>query len=107
MEHAELMSTTVFVCVLLVGASALAVWTYVRFPRLAPVTFTWAVVHLVLSGIAAQVALPFAVGSLGPVETKLSALAVVGLSLPALTYLMLASLWLLTLARRMLGGYAP
>ena len=101
------MSATVFVCLMLVGASALAVWTHLRFPKIAPLTFTWAVVHLVLSGVAAQFALPFALGSLGPVESRLSALAVVGLSLPALTYLMLASLWLLSLARRMLGGYAP
>jgi hypothetical protein len=101
------MSITVFVCLLLVGASALAVWWHVRFPNVAPATFGWAVVHIVASGIAAELALPFALGSLGPVESKLSALGVVGLALPALTYMMLASLWLLALARRMLGGYAP
>jgi hypothetical protein len=107
MGHAATVSSSVFVCLLLVGASALAVWTYARFPGRAPSTFGWAVVHLVLSGIAAELALPRALGSVAPVESKLTALAVLGVSLPALTYMMLASLWLLSLARRMLGGYAP
>ena len=99
------MSPSAFVIVLLLGATVLACWTYVRFPRLAPKTAAASLVHLLLSGVAAQLALPTGLGVLGPVDSRTTALVLVALALPALTYLMLASIWLLQLARQLLGGY--
>ena len=99
------MTNATFLVALLVGSSALALWTFLRIPRIAPASTRGIIAHLVVAGLAANLALPAALGLIGPVETKLSALAILGVTLPALTYLMLASLWLLQLGRQLLGGY--
>jgi hypothetical protein len=99
------MSDATFLIALLAGASALALWTFVRLPRIAPASTRGIVAHLVVAGIGANVGLPAALGAIGPIESRLTALAVLGVALPALTYLMLASLWLLQLGRQLLGGY--
>jgi hypothetical protein len=101
----DMSTNPTFILALLLGASGLACWTFVRFPSLAPGGSRGTLVHLVLAGLAANVALPFALGAIGPVESRVSALAIVAVVLPALTYLMLASMWLLLLARQMLSGY--
>jgi hypothetical protein len=100
------MSDATFLIAFLFGASALACWTFVRFPAVAPTGIRGIIVHLVLAGLGANLALPFALGAVGPVESRVSALAVLAVALPALTYLMLASLWLLNVARQMMGGYS-
>jgi hypothetical protein len=99
------MTDATFLVAFLFGASGLACWTFVRFPSVAPSSSRGILVHLVLAGLGANIVLPFALGVVGPVESRLSALAIVAVALPALTYLMLASLWLLQLARQLLGGY--
>jgi hypothetical protein len=106
MVHAADMGTaSVFLIELLLGATALAFWLYIRFPRLTPGGSRAAIVHLILSAAAAHLLLPSLLDLVGPIDSRLSAVAVLAIALPALTYLMLASLWLLNLARQLLGGY--
>ena len=99
------MSDATFLLSFLIGASALALWTFVRFPGIAPASPRGIIVHLVLAAIGANLGLPAALKAIGPIESRPAALAVVAVGLPALTYLMLASLWLLQLGRQLLGGY--
>ena len=99
------MSDATFLIALLAGASLLALWTFVRLPRLAPAGTRGILAHLVIAGIGANVGLPAALGMIAPIESRPAALAVVGVALPALSYLLLASLWLLQLGRQLLGGY--
>ena len=48
------MSSGSFVIALGIGAALLAFWVQFRFPNLAPQTFGWAIVHLVVTGVLAQ-----------------------------------------------------
>ncbi len=90
------MSNSTFVLALAAGAALLALWIHVRFPALAPERLPRAVAHLVLAFVLLQLA-PGLGGSLA---------MVVGLFLvvlPALTYAMLCSLWLIQHAQAALG----
>jgi hypothetical protein len=83
------MHPAVFIVALIVGAAALALWTDVRFPKLAPSSIT---ARLVNAGVAtlALVLIPF------PAEAGvLLFFAVMGLFLPVLGYAFLTGLWLL------------
>jgi ABC-type uncharacterized transport system permease subunit len=87
-----------------VGAGAIALWIDVRFPRLAPQELVKAVLHL-----AASVAVAYASG---PAMQLLSAsddprivlLGVFAIAFPSVVYCLLAGIWLIKLAQRMLSG---
>jgi hypothetical protein len=92
------MGRDTFLLLFVLGAAALAVWVALRLPRLAPPSFRWAWAHLGASLVVGAV--------LGPVlhavpglPSRLSVLAALfGIALPALTYMLLAGMWLVQLA---------
>jgi hypothetical protein len=98
-------SVSGFVMCLALGAGALALWVDVRFPG--RVDRNWKVVfcHLFAAGLVIQLVMPEAGMLVRDSGTAASyPLAAVGVALPSLTYLFLASLWVLKLAQRQLPG---
>lgn len=91
------MSNGTFVLVLAVGAALLAIWTHARFPGLAPARLGRTVLHTALAVLVLQL-LPFALDS--GIDLRIS---ILGAVLPALTYAMLAAIWMLRLAQTTLG----
>jgi hypothetical protein len=87
------------------GAGAIALWIDVRFPRLAPQELATVVLN-----VAASIAVVYATG---PVIQMLSAsddprvvlLGVFALAFPSVVYCLLAGIWLVKLAQRMLSGH--
>ena len=90
---------------LLLGSAGLALWTYARFVTRTPSDWRLVLAHLVASVIVLMALAPAAMRA--ALEQPLPAsgvVAVVAIALPALTYMFLASLWLLALTGRALGG---
>jgi hypothetical protein len=87
------------------GAGAIALWIDVRFPRLAPQELATVVLN-----VAASVAVVYATG---PVIQMLSAsddarvvmLGVFAIAFPSVVYCLLAGIWMIKLAQRMLSGH--
>lgn len=87
------------------GLAAVAVWAYVRYPRIRPQSLAWAAVHVAISFVAfsllpetLSLVLPFAPS---PLSRLLAALAVL---IPALTYVLLSWVWLIGRIVESLGG---
>ena len=91
------MSGDTFVLVLAVGAALLAIWTHARVPGLAPAHLGRTALHTAL-GVLLLHLLPFALDS--GIDVRV---AILGVVLPALTYAMLAAIWMLRLAQATLG----
>lgn len=95
-----------FVTVLIgLGAGAIALWIDIRFPRLAPRELPKALLHVAASlavGYATGPAMQMLVAYENP---RLTLLAVFGLAFPAIVYCLLAGLWVIKLAQRMLSGH--
>ena len=91
------MSNGTFVLVLAVGAALLAIWTHARFPGLAPAHLGRTILHTAAAVLMLHL-LPFALDS--GVDIRVS---ILGAVLPALTYAMLAAIWMLRLAQTTLG----
>jgi hypothetical protein len=91
------MSNGTFVLALAVGAGLLAIWTYARFPGLAPEQLGRTILHTAGALLLLQL-LPVVLGS----GLNLY-VALFGIALPALTYAMLAVLWTLKIAQSSLG----
>ena len=78
-----------------VGSGALAVWVALRVPQIAPHSFRAAGVHVcaaLLLGCVLSPALKLVPGQPGTTSVLV---ALFGIALPALTYMLLAGLWLL------------
>ena len=90
------MTLPTLIAALAIGAALLALWCFVRWPRLAPATARGAVLHAILAFGAMQLA---ATGLGVAAETSLNGavLALIALVVPALTYAFLAALWMLRL----------
>jgi hypothetical protein len=96
------LTAQLYVLVLAVGAGALAVWTDVRFPTLAPAGMGGVLFH----SFAAMVALKLIAGSIvgltsGPFAMALA--AVIGIALPGLVYAFITGVWAIRLFQ---GAYA-
>jgi hypothetical protein len=90
---------------LLLGSAALALWVYVRFVARTPQDWRLVLVHLGLSALVVTALVPSVMRVVLETPSPGSAVvAVVGVALPAFTYVFLASLWLLALTGRALGG---
>jgi hypothetical protein len=81
---------------MLIGVGAVALWTYLRFPRLRPRSLFVAALHLVVSFLAFAT-LPATLGALlqigpSPEQARFLALA---LLISTFTYLLLAWIWFL------------
>jgi hypothetical protein len=91
-----------FSACLVFGAAAIALWIYVRWPRLAPSRLQIVVAHVVLA-LAVGYTARFAIESVASLESAGAVLlAVFALALPTLTYNLLVALWVLAVlaARR-------
>ena len=90
------MSAGAFLIAVIVGAGAIALWLYVRLPRAAPKDMRQALLHVGLSIVVAQLAVPILVKTIAvsgsPVATFF---ALFGIAFPALTYCLLASIWII------------
>jgi hypothetical protein len=78
-----------------VGSGSLAVWVALRVPQIAPHTLRAAGVHIcaaLLLGCVLSPALRLVPGQPGTTSVLV---ALFGIALPALTYMLLAGLWLL------------
>lgn len=87
------------------GAALLAVWCYVRLPRLQPGSMWAALVHLGLALVLGQAVAPLS----APVASRLDGrtgllVLLLGFVLPSLVYLMLAIMWTLKALQRLLAG---
>ena len=81
---------------MLIGLSAVAIWVYLRFPRLRPGSFVVAAVHVAVSFLG-FVLLPLALHELLPAlpSPGQAPYVVLALLIPALTYLLLSWIWLI------------
>ena len=91
------MGKETFLLLFVLGAAVIAVWIALRLPKLTPRSFRWAWAHLAAALVVGAV--------LGPVlhavpglPSKLSVLAALfAVALPAITYMLLAGMWLVQL----------
>jgi hypothetical protein len=89
-----------------IGLAAVALWCYLRYPRLRPRTLVLAVVHVAVS-FGAFALLPLALRLLLPVmpSPAQAPYVVLALLIPTLTYLLLSWVWLLArILHSLFGG---
>ena len=92
------MGKETFLLLFLLGAGLLASWVALRLPRLTPPSFRWAWVHLAAALVLGAVLAP-ALHAVPGLPSRLSVLAALFVvALPALTYMLLAGMWLVQLA---------
>jgi hypothetical protein len=100
------MTPQVFNMCAFAGSGLLAIWVFVRLPRLRPASFRAAIVHVAVSYAVFNLA-PYLIplcGHAGPPAVGV-ALAVAAVVLPALCYMYVSWIWLLGLiAKRLSGG---
>jgi uncharacterized membrane protein len=85
------------------GAAAIAVWVYVRFPKLAPANLQAALLHVGAALLLGRIIAPAALQSSGDSAASLL-VVVLGVILPALVYAFLAGFWVIRLCQGMLRG---
>jgi len=86
------------------ASAALALWSYLRWPRAAPSKLGDAIFRVILAFALLQVgtfALDAAVGS----SAVAAVLAIVGVVAPVLAFMFLAALWIMKLFADQLKGY--
>jgi hypothetical protein len=96
-------ATAPFVAAVAAGAAALAVWSFLRWPALAPKTFGGAIAHGILAFGALQL-VGTGVGIVAGRSAHAVGLTLIALVVPALTYAFLAALWVLRLFAALLKG---
>ena len=92
------MSIGAFLICLGIGAGAIALWVYVRIGsgRLAPDDIRGALIHVGVSLVLGQLAVPLLVKLFVAAHSvPLTLFAVFGIAFPALVYCLLASLWII------------
>jgi hypothetical protein len=89
----------------LLGVSAVAIWVYVRYPRMRPQSLVCAALHVAISFIALLL-LPGLLSLLLPFAAAQSSriFLVEALLIPALTYVLLSWVWLIARIVELLGG---
>ena len=89
------MSVNAFVIVLCLGAALLALWIVARLPNIGPASLPRALVHVMAAVLVGAVTGP-AMHAIGALPLPGSAFVITfGIALPALTYMFLATVWLL------------
>ena len=86
------------------GAGAIALWLDVRFPRLGPHDVTKAVLHVAASLALAYASTPAVQALAASEDPAVVLLGVFAVAFPSIVYCLLAGLWVIKLAQRMLGG---
>ena len=96
------MSVNSFVIVLCLGAALLAMWIVARLPKIGPASLPRALAHVLAAVLLGLVTGP-AMRELASLPLPGSSFVITfGIALPALTYMFLATVWLL---RVMLGYF--
>ena len=90
---------------MLIGLGAVAVWTYLNYPRLRPRSLLRAVMHVAVS-FAGFALLPMALSVLLPLLPSRTPqpYLVLALLIPVLTYLLLSWIWLIARILHDIGG---
>lgn len=88
-----------------IGLGAVAVWTYVNYPRLRPSSLMRAVVHVIVA-FSAFALLPTLLGVLVPLLPSRTSqpYVVLALLIPVMTYLLLSRVWLIGRILQDIGG---
>ena len=88
-----------------IGLGVVALWFYLRYPRLRPGSLVLAAVHVAIS-FAAFALLPMALGLLLPIvhSPAQTPYVVLALLIPALTYVLLSWVWLIARVLDLFGG---
>ena len=91
-----------------IGLGLVAVWAYVRYPRLRPGSLVRAVVHVVVSFLVFAL-LPMSLSLVLPLAPSPGVVLFVALALlmPSLTYLFLSWVWLIARVLHDLFGGTP
>jgi ABC-type uncharacterized transport system permease subunit len=87
-----------------VGAGAIALWIDVRFPRLAPQEMAKAILHIAVSVAVAYASSPAMKMVTASDDPRVVLLGVFGIGFPSVVYCLLAGIWLIKVAQRMLSG---
>ena len=95
-----------FVTCLLAGAAAIALWTDARLPGLAPKAFAGLTRHFAGALVALVVLTPLGAHVVAgeTASASRSLVTLFAITLPALVYAMLVSLWLIRVAQQALRG---
>ena len=90
---------------MLIGLGAIAVWTYVNYPRLRPISLARTIVHVIVS-FAAFALLPALLSVVLPAlpARTTQPYVVLALLIPTLTYLLLSWVWLIARILHDIGG---
>jgi hypothetical protein len=89
-------STGQLLIMIVVGAGVVALWLDNRFPRATPKDLRQALMHVGVSIVAAQLLVPVLIKSISAAGSPIAALiAVFAVGFPALTYCLLASVWII------------
>ena len=90
---------------MLIGLGLVALWAYANYPRLRPSSLIWAVVHVIVS-FASFALLPALLSAVLPLLPSRASqpYLVLGLLIPALTYLLLSWVWLISRILHDIGG---
>jgi hypothetical protein len=97
-------SVHTFVMILCCGAAALALWVVVRLPQLGPRDLRRALLHILLSIAVGYVTAP-AIGAVAAVGVPgAQYVGTFAVALPALTYMFLATAWLMRVMRDFFQG---
>ena len=88
-----------------IGLGVVALWFYLRYPRIRPGSLVLAAVHVAIS-FAAFALLPMALGLLLPIvhSPAQTPYVVLALLIPALTYVLLSWVWLIARVLDLFGG---
>jgi hypothetical protein len=87
------------------GLAAVALWVYIRYPRIRPQSLVWATLHVAISFIGFWL-VPGTLSLLLPLAASYSTRLLMGLALlfPALTYVFLSWVWLIARIADLMGG---
>jgi hypothetical protein len=98
------MSSNAFVLLLTLAAAVLALWLDHRFPRLCPTRLSNAVLAVIVTGIALHLTLPLTTALINTTSVTNAMIGIIALALPMLALSFLATIWVLKVAVRSLGG---
>jgi hypothetical protein len=97
-------SPQIMLSLLGLGATTIAAWFYVRFPKAAPENVTRLLTHFVLAALVIQFIVPTGLALTGGSVTA-RMLGIFAIGFPALVYCMLTCLWMLAWATQMLARH--
>jgi len=92
------MSSASFLLAFSLGAAALALWVFVRLPKLGPANLTRAFAHVAAAMVVGALLKPVLEGVAESGVPLAIFVAIFGVALPALTYMFVAGAWLVRAA---------